>query len=186
MEPIDRPIGEKITKEMWKRKVTKWCKSATTSPSGRHLGHFKALIHWFTEDPEIEEGKEMHCKQEDIINTHVGLLNYALEKWYSYKRWQNTVNIVIAKLLRIDKIHLICILHLYKANYLLCLGLIWKELVEEAEKNGTINCGLHGGRQGNNAQTLSLIEELKYDTFILLRSYPSKCINSSGKKEGNA
>eukprot|EP00957_Ditylum_brightwellii_P060027 4557336-Ditylum_brightwellii.AAC.1 len=32
-----------------------------------------------------------------------------------------------------------------------------------SERNGTIDRGPHGGRQGHDAQTLSLIEELKYD-----------------------
>eukprot|EP00957_Ditylum_brightwellii_P055807 4228499-Ditylum_brightwellii.AAC.1 len=32
-----------------------------------------------------------------------------------------------------------------------------------SEKWGTINRGLHGGRKGHDAQTLSLIKELKYD-----------------------
>eukprot|EP00957_Ditylum_brightwellii_P178820 13621263-Ditylum_brightwellii.AAC.1 len=144
MEPIDSPIGEEITKEMWRGKVTKWQESTITSPSCRHLGHFKALVCLFAEAQETEEGKEMYSKQEDIINAH---------------------------LLGINKIHLIHILHLYKADYSLFLGLIWKELVEVFEKNGTINCGLHGGCQGHDTQTLSLIKELKY--YILYSSCKS-------------
>eukprot|EP00957_Ditylum_brightwellii_P172717 13148133-Ditylum_brightwellii.AAC.1 len=102
----------------------------------------------------------MFRKREDIIDGHVSLFSYAVEQRYSYKQWQNDVNIVIAKLLGIDKVHLIRIHHLYEADYLLFIGLIWKELVEEAEKRGTINQGLHGGCQGHDAKTLSLIEEL--------------------------
>eukprot|EP00957_Ditylum_brightwellii_P130416 9948917-Ditylum_brightwellii.AAC.1 len=41
--------------------------------------------------------------------------------------------------------------------------LIWKELIEEAEKRGTINRGLHCGWQGHDAKILSLVEELKCD-----------------------
>eukprot|EP00957_Ditylum_brightwellii_P135291 10316447-Ditylum_brightwellii.AAC.1 len=41
MEPINSPIGDKITKEMWKGKVARWCKSTTTSPSGRNLGQLQ-------------------------------------------------------------------------------------------------------------------------------------------------
>eukprot|EP00957_Ditylum_brightwellii_P052942 4014105-Ditylum_brightwellii.AAC.1 len=75
MEPIDSPIGEKITREMWRGKVEKSQESTTTSPSGRHLGYFKVLVCWFTEDPEAEKGKEMYYKWDDIIDAHVGLLN---------------------------------------------------------------------------------------------------------------
>eukprot|EP00957_Ditylum_brightwellii_P180363 13739820-Ditylum_brightwellii.AAC.1 len=38
-----------------------------------------------------------------------------------------------------------------------------------SEKQGTINRGLHGGRKGNDTQTLSLIKELKYDISYSLR-----------------
>eukprot|EP00957_Ditylum_brightwellii_P118218 9016828-Ditylum_brightwellii.AAC.1 len=48
-------------------------------------------------------------------------------------------------------------------DYLLFIELIWKEIVEETKKSGTISRGLHGGRQGHDAKTLSLIEELIYN-----------------------
>eukprot|EP00957_Ditylum_brightwellii_P211456 15366183-Ditylum_brightwellii.AAC.2 len=149
METSDKLIGTKITKNQWKDKVIKWHESTTTSPSGRHVGNFKALICWFEEFLDTKEGREMYRKREDIIDTHVGLLNYAVEKRYSYKWWQIIVNIAIAKLLGIDKINLIQILYLYEADYLLFIGLIWKELVEDAEKRGTINQGIHGGCQAS-------------------------------------
>eukprot|EP00957_Ditylum_brightwellii_P065686 4982101-Ditylum_brightwellii.AAC.1 len=40
---------------------------------------------------------------------------------------------------------------------------MWKDSLSSSEKRGTLNRGLHGGRRGHDAQTLSLIEELKYD-----------------------
>eukprot|EP00957_Ditylum_brightwellii_P060031 4557683-Ditylum_brightwellii.AAC.1 len=138
METSDNLIGNKITKEQWKGKVSKWHKTTTPLPSGRHLGHFKALLCQFAESPDTYEGREMFRKREDILDTHVSLLNYAAEQRYSYKQWQDIVNIVRAKLLRIDEVYLNQILHLYKANYFLFIWLIWKELVEEAEKRGTI------------------------------------------------
>eukprot|EP00957_Ditylum_brightwellii_P151382 11527451-Ditylum_brightwellii.AAC.1 len=36
-------------------------------------------------------------------------------------------------------------------------------MVEESEKQGTINRGLHGGCQGHDVKTLSLMEEPKYN-----------------------
>eukprot|EP00957_Ditylum_brightwellii_P198550 15132392-Ditylum_brightwellii.AAC.1 len=37
------------------------------------------------------------------------------------------------------------------------------DLVSSSERCGTLNRGLHCSRCGHGAQTLSLIEELKYD-----------------------
>eukprot|EP00957_Ditylum_brightwellii_P147614 11241655-Ditylum_brightwellii.AAC.1 len=42
-------------------------------------------------------------------------------------------------------------------------------MISMSKKQGTINRGLHGGRKGHDAQTLSLIEELKYDISYSLR-----------------
>eukprot|EP00957_Ditylum_brightwellii_P151128 11507555-Ditylum_brightwellii.AAC.1 len=84
------------------------------------------------------------------------------------------INIVIVKLLGIDKVHLIQIQHLYEADYLLFIGLILKELVEEAEKKCTMKQVLHRVYQGHDAKTLSLIEELEYDnTYNSLKSFIS-------------
>eukprot|EP00957_Ditylum_brightwellii_P183359 13966443-Ditylum_brightwellii.AAC.1 len=63
MESSDTLIGKKITKKQQKEKVAKRHESTTTSPSGRHLGHFKALIHRFEEAPETDEGREIYPKK---------------------------------------------------------------------------------------------------------------------------
>eukprot|EP00957_Ditylum_brightwellii_P030800 2333808-Ditylum_brightwellii.AAC.1 len=57
MAPIKKYVGKKITCAMWKGKVAAWCESTTTLLSGHHLGHFKALIPCFAEDPNTDEGQ---------------------------------------------------------------------------------------------------------------------------------
>eukprot|EP00957_Ditylum_brightwellii_P013903 1048624-Ditylum_brightwellii.AAC.1 len=57
MAPIERYVGKKITPDMWKGKVAAWRESTTTLPPGCHLGHFKALIRCFEEDPNTDKGK---------------------------------------------------------------------------------------------------------------------------------
>ena len=59
LEPINRVIGTKITKAQWKGKVAKWRENTTTSTSGRHLGHFKAMLRKFAESPDTDKGQEM-------------------------------------------------------------------------------------------------------------------------------
>eukprot|EP00957_Ditylum_brightwellii_P008052 610835-Ditylum_brightwellii.AAC.1 len=70
-------LAKKITRDMWKGRVAAWHESTTTSPSGCHLGHFKAFIRRFEEDPNTDEGKIMYQKQTDLVDAHIVLLNYA-------------------------------------------------------------------------------------------------------------
>eukprot|EP00957_Ditylum_brightwellii_P006165 466231-Ditylum_brightwellii.AAC.1 len=99
----------------------------------------------------------------DLIDDHVVLLQYAHDKCYLYEQWKNPVNMVIAKVLGINKIHCLRVLTLYEADYSICMGLIWKELIKSFQKRKSINRGLHGGGQGHDAQAMSLIEKLKYN-----------------------
>eukprot|EP00957_Ditylum_brightwellii_P189839 14452549-Ditylum_brightwellii.AAC.1 len=77
VKSFESVVVGKLTHTKWKGKVAKWCKATTTSPSGRHLEHFKVLTHRFSEDLNTEEGKEMQQKQTDLIDTHLGLINYS-------------------------------------------------------------------------------------------------------------
>eukprot|EP00957_Ditylum_brightwellii_P047662 3621312-Ditylum_brightwellii.AAC.1 len=86
LETGDKVTGKKITKEQRKGKVAKWHENTTTLPSGRHLGHFKALFRRFAESPDTEEGREMSRKREDRIDAHVSILSYTAEQRYSYKQ----------------------------------------------------------------------------------------------------
>eukprot|EP00957_Ditylum_brightwellii_P003897 296627-Ditylum_brightwellii.AAC.1 len=83
-----------------------------------------------------------------------------------------------------NKIHRTRFLTIYKATYSVFIGLIWKDLLSSSENRDTLNRGLHGGRCGHGAQTLSLIEELKYDicycsrkSFINFDNDAASCYN---------
>eukprot|EP00957_Ditylum_brightwellii_P000759 60126-Ditylum_brightwellii.AAC.1 len=44
-----------------------------------------------------DEGQELSAKQSDSVDANAGMLQYTLDKRYSYIRWQNKVNIVMGK-----------------------------------------------------------------------------------------
>eukprot|EP00957_Ditylum_brightwellii_P095340 7262338-Ditylum_brightwellii.AAC.1 len=139
VESFESVVGGKLTCDKWKGKAAKWQEATTTSPSGRHLGHFKVLIQRFAEDLNTEECQEMQQKQTDLIDAHLGLINYSQEKRYSCERWKNIVNFVIYKEIGNNKICKICILHQHEVDYSLNIGDLWKEMITMSEKWGTIN-----------------------------------------------
>eukprot|EP00957_Ditylum_brightwellii_P086378 6572687-Ditylum_brightwellii.AAC.1 len=71
-------IGKEITVAEWKDKIWVWKEKTTTSPSGKHLGHYKALLSRGSDDPQLIEGKEFASKQKKLVQVHVDMLNYAI------------------------------------------------------------------------------------------------------------
>eukprot|EP00957_Ditylum_brightwellii_P187526 14281095-Ditylum_brightwellii.AAC.1 len=56
LQTEDSNIGAKITCGAWIGKTCAWRESMTTSPSSRHLGHFKALVQHHSLNLNSKEG----------------------------------------------------------------------------------------------------------------------------------
>ena len=89
-----------ITEDDIKKGFKSWKESTTTSPSGRHLGHYKALI----QDPLL---LTCMCK----------FLNIAISRGISIPRWCQAVNVLIEKDHGQPRINRLRIIHLFEADY---------------------------------------------------------------------
>jgi hypothetical protein len=93
-------------------KLKAWKETTTMSPSGVHLGHYKALIerhkysHVQDNKDELSLGDnvkmtelrdELNYMQESLRKLHLQQINYALERGYVYQRWQKVVNTILFK-----------------------------------------------------------------------------------------
>ena len=67
------------------------------------------------------------------------------------------------------KIHRLRVIHIYEADFNLLLAIKWRQLLQSAEQRQLINQGLYGGRPGCEAQSLTFLEELKYDISHVTR-----------------
>ena len=91
-----------VTAEEFRGKLKIWSESTSTSPSGMHLGQYKALIakRSFSSSLPDDELPPEYClqrdkfnsKQADLFELHLALINYALERGTTYKRWQKNAN----------------------------------------------------------------------------------------------
>ena len=101
--------------------------------------------------------------QRELLLLHLRLINYALKRGYSYQRWQTVANAMIFKEPGNIKIHRTRVIHIYKADYNLSMGLKWRSAVFQAEEVDFLNQGQYGGRSKCSASDPVLIEELQMD-----------------------
>jgi hypothetical protein len=150
-----------ITEEEFISKFKSWNERTSTSPSGLHLGHYKALVSRNDADLTTDEGMAIENQRRELIRAHTAMLNYSLRHSYSFDRWKNVVNVMIEKEQGNSKIHRLRVIHIYEADYNFLLQAKWRALIQHAEAENTLHPGQYGGRSGRDAKILVFIEELK-------------------------
>ena len=163
-----------------------------------HLGHYKALFakHKYSHVPPLD-GRAMHQDDEhtkehrrllvlkaeydemqnSLAELHLTLLNYSLERGYSYVRWQRIANTILFKDPGCIRIHRTTVndssstrvIHIYKADYNLMLGLKWRIALYQSEALKQLNDGQCGSRPRRNAIDPVMIEELQFEISRVTR-----------------
>ena len=151
--------------ELFLSKLKSWRESTATSPSGLHLGgHYKAMVSRHSHSDDTDDLTLKHNLdqiQSDLLHVHLTMINYNLLRGYSYSRWQQVVNTMLLKEPGNYRIHRTRVIHIYKADYNLVLGLKWKEALYESEREGTLNDGQYGSRPRRNAHEPVFLELLQ-------------------------
>jgi hypothetical protein len=148
-----------------------------------HLGHYKSLLarHKYStavdntatasqsesasddKPTDYELKLEYDQMQQSILRVHLHLVNYALERGYSFRRWQKVANTILFKEPGNVKIHRTRVIHIYEADYNLVLGLKWRVALYQAEALKQLNDGQYGSRPRRNAIDPVMIEELQFE-----------------------
>ncbi|KAI2499304.1 hypothetical protein MHU86_15148 [Fragilaria crotonensis] len=89
------------------------------------------------------------------------MLNYALERGYSFTRWQTIANTILFKDVDNVRLHRTRVIHIYEADFNLALGVKWREAMHRAEDSNALNDGQYGSRSGRCAPDPVFIEELQ-------------------------
>jgi hypothetical protein len=126
-------IYPEVTPSEYLHRIKLWPKKTTTSPSGLHLGHSKVLLAPHDKPADSPESIAIEDNRHKLITWQIRLINLALRNKYSFKRWQTIVNVMILKEPNIHKIHRPCVIHLYKHDYNLLLGLKWRALITHCQ-----------------------------------------------------
>jgi hypothetical protein len=147
-------ISAEITVEDYSKGIKKWRESTSTSPSGRHLGIYKALL------PLESITKDM-CEMLNVV-TRAGL---------APKRWTKAISVLLEKDCGQPNINRLRIIHLFEADYNLFLKIMWAQrLVARGEEYHLLGESQQGSRQGRTANDAVLLKKLTYDLSRILRS----------------
>jgi hypothetical protein len=99
--------------------------STSTSPSGWHLRHYKAIVN----DPDLkkQDPKHSHLRERKthFVSALVKLLNIPIKYGFAPKRWCTSVTVMIEKDPGNPRIERLRVIHLFKADYNLSLKLLW-------------------------------------------------------------
>ena len=137
-----------------------WKEITSTSPSNRHLGHYKALL-----SPDGREQNETtKYIAEDIMEVHSKMTALCAKLGISLHRWQDVVTAMLEKDTGSPKLHRLRVIHLLEADLnLLIKIIIARRFVWHGEQHGTFGEAQAGGRPGRSANDVVLQKELTYD-----------------------
>ncbi|KAI2511593.1 hypothetical protein MHU86_2847 [Fragilaria crotonensis] len=132
---------------------TKWKETTSTSPSGRHLGHYKAII-----------------KESTLLTCLTQFLHVTVQSGLTLRRWCNAVNILIEKDPGRPTLTRLRIIHLFEADFNLFLKLIWgSRLVKRAVSLNLLNDGQHGSTPRKKAIDPIMLKQLTTDLCRILK-----------------
>jgi hypothetical protein len=146
----------------------KWAEQTSTSPSERHLGHYRCLL---THDGYSDYTDEDPDPSREIFGVYYKIATAALKWGISLERWKNSITTMIEKQPGCPRINKLRVIHLYEADYNLVLKIIWAQhLVWHAHDLNKLNEGQAGSRPGRNAIDAMIQKEMKYLYPILTRT----------------
>jgi hypothetical protein len=108
-------------------------------------------------------------KQKSITSFVLLIISFCIRYGRVLERWKTIVNVMIFKDPGVYKIHRLRVIHIYEADFNLLLAVKWRQLLHSADTSGLLHDGRLGGRPGCKAQSLTFLEELKYDISYLSR-----------------
>ena len=157
-------ISTELDQQTFSHGIQKWKETTSTSPSGRHLGHYHAQIL-----PPMED--EPKDTSRVFIYVHTGIINLAVKHQVVLTRWKQVDTLCIPKEPGIPRIGRLRPLNLYEADLNLILRhLIARKLTWNAEDNNILPEDNWGGRQMRSAGDLGLQRVLTLQLSSLTRT----------------
>jgi Reverse transcriptase (RNA-dependent DNA polymerase) len=160
-------IDEEISFDEFKTALDKWRERTTTSPSGRHLGHYKLIIRLKICD-ETNENIDI---SDILLKTYYFIAMTAIKLGQPLERWTEITTCMIEKIPGVSRINKLRVIHLFECDYNLILKVMWaRKAIWAIHSNNLLNCGQSGSRPGCRSIDVALNKEMKYNYSRLTRT----------------
>ena len=160
------PIQPQLTMPELIRRLRRWKESTSTSPSRRHLGHYKALLP--LSGYNLQE--YLQSPEGQILSVYLSILNFCARTGYSLIRWQKIVTMMIPKENNNFKLHRLRVIHLYEAD-LTALFSIWsRKMIMKSTAHNSLNPGSYGARPGRSSIDPAFISLMQQELSTITRT----------------
>jgi hypothetical protein len=147
-------LSTEISINDYKHAINHWNERTNTSPSGRHLGFYKAA-------------QALPTVQSDMCT----MLNIVIRCGIVPQRWCKAVSVLIEKDPGRPSINRLRVIHLFEADYNLFLKVLWAQrLIKRGEKFNQFGEAQQGSRKGRSATNAVLLKRMTYDLTRIQRS----------------
>ena len=163
-----KTISINISFEEFNTGFRKWREATSTSPSGRHLGHYKALLRAEWSDAKDANSPQIITNIKNPLGNEIFLSLYhiaiaTLRAGETLDRWRQVQSSMLEKDPGKPFINRLRVIHLYEADYNMLLKLLWsRKLTWRAHLDGTLHEAQAGSRPGKRAIDLVIFKEHKY------------------------
>ncbi len=143
-----------ISLEQYKRAIKNWRESTSTSPSGRHLGMYKALL-----------------SNNQVMSDMCQMLNVVMQIGLIPSRWCQAISVLLEKDPGSPNINRLRVIHIFEADYNIFLKTMWAQrLIHRGEMSDLFGEAQQGSRKKRTANDAVLLKRLTYDLSRLLRT----------------
>jgi hypothetical protein len=147
-----------ITPEDFASMVKHSCERTSSSPSGRHYGHYRALL-----------------RAPDTLGVIAAVADFCFAWGVSLTRWEKVTHTLIPKEPGTPKINRIRRITLIEADLNMCLSEIFgRRMMDSAETHGLLHKAQYGSRRGKMAISAVLLKRLSYD--IIRQTRMDACV----------
>jgi Reverse transcriptase (RNA-dependent DNA polymerase) len=161
------PFEETITFDEFKQGLCKWRERTITSPSGRHLGHYKLLTRLIV----LDEDDDNINLSDTVLKVYFDIAIITARLGRALTRWTKISTCMIEKVKGLPRIDKLRVIHLFEADYNLLLKIVWaRKTMWNMNDNNRIHDGQAGSRPGSRAIDVVIQKEMKYLYATLTRS----------------